>query len=76
MATRAGPLATINCEPRQTWKGAAAAVDSCASVAGAGCHPYFSESSYQKARHTLQLRDAFMVLFSSLFFCISNRVFR
>ena len=32
MATRVGPLATINCEPRQAWKGAAAAVDSCAGV--------------------------------------------
>ena len=32
MVTRVGPLATINCEPRQAWKGAAAAVDSCAGV--------------------------------------------
>jgi len=27
-----GPLATVNCEPRQAWKGAAAAVDPCAGV--------------------------------------------
>jgi len=27
-----GPLATINREPGQAWKGAAAAVDSCAEV--------------------------------------------
>jgi hypothetical protein len=27
-----GPLATINREPGQTWKGAAAAVDLCAGV--------------------------------------------
>jgi len=32
MVTRAGPLATISCEPRQARKGAAAAVDSCAGV--------------------------------------------
>jgi len=27
-----GPLATVNCEPRQAWKGAAAAVVPCAGV--------------------------------------------
>jgi len=27
-----GPLATVNCEPRQAWKGAAAAVAPCAGV--------------------------------------------
>jgi hypothetical protein len=32
MATHSGPLATIGCEPRQAWKGAAAAADSCAEV--------------------------------------------
>jgi len=32
MVTRAGPLATINCEPRQARKGAAAAVISGAGV--------------------------------------------
>lgn|GEM_PF-6784414 len=32
MAARAGPLATIYCEPRQAWKGAAAAIDSGAGV--------------------------------------------
>ncbi len=36
MVTRVGPLATINCEPSQTRKGAAAAVDSCAGVWLAG----------------------------------------
>jgi len=32
MVSRVGPLATIRCEPRQTWKGAAVAADSCAEV--------------------------------------------
>ena len=32
MVACAGPLATRNCEPRQTRKGAAAAVDVCAGV--------------------------------------------
>lgn len=32
MVACAGPLATRNCEPRQAWKGAAAAVDVCAGV--------------------------------------------
>lgn len=32
MVARIGPLATENCEPGQAWKGAAAAVDSCAGV--------------------------------------------
>jgi hypothetical protein len=32
MAVRAGPLATICCKPRQAWKGAAVATDSCAGV--------------------------------------------
>ena len=32
MVTRAGLLATRNCEPRQARKGAAAAVDVCAGV--------------------------------------------
>ena len=32
MVVRIGPLATKNCEPGQTWKGAAAIVDSCAGV--------------------------------------------
>src|SRR4030095_14322514 len=32
MATHSGPLATIRCEPRQAWKGAAAAADSSAGV--------------------------------------------
>ncbi len=32
MVTRIGSLATINCEPGQTWKGAAAAVDLGAGV--------------------------------------------
>ncbi len=32
MVTRIGPLATINCEPRQARKGATAAVDSGAGV--------------------------------------------
>jgi len=32
LATRACPSATLYCEPRQTWKGAAAAVDMCAGV--------------------------------------------
>lgn len=30
MVVSAGSLATISCEPGQTWKGAAAAVDLCA----------------------------------------------
>lgn len=32
MVARAGPLATICCEPRQAWKGAAVTTDSCAGV--------------------------------------------
>ena len=32
MVTWMGPLATINREPGQAWKGAATAVDSCAGV--------------------------------------------
>ncbi len=32
MVARIGPLATIYCEPRQAWKGAAAAEDSCAGM--------------------------------------------
>jgi len=32
MVTRAGPLATIHCEPRQAWKGAAVMMDSGAEV--------------------------------------------
>lgn len=32
MVTHAGPLATRSCEPRQAWKGAAAAVDLSAGV--------------------------------------------
>ncbi len=32
MVDRIGPLAMICCEPRQAWKGAAAAADSCAEV--------------------------------------------
>ena len=32
MVTRTGLLATSDCEFRQTWKGAAAAVDMCAGV--------------------------------------------
>ncbi len=32
MVSRVGPLATINCEPRQARKGAAAAVDSGAGM--------------------------------------------
>lgn len=32
MVARIGPLATKNCEPGQAWKGAAAAVNSCAGV--------------------------------------------
>ena len=32
MVTRAGLLATLDCEFRQAWKGAAAAVDMCAGV--------------------------------------------
>jgi hypothetical protein len=36
MVVPVGPLATINCEPRQTRKGAAAAMDSGAGVWRAG----------------------------------------
>jgi hypothetical protein len=36
MVAPVGPLATINCEPRQTRKGAAAAIDSGAGVWRAG----------------------------------------
>lgn len=32
MVARPGSLATIGCEPRQTWKGAAVTTDSCAEV--------------------------------------------
>ena len=32
MATCIGPLATINCELRQAWKGATVTVTSCAGV--------------------------------------------
>ena len=32
MVTLSGPLATISCEPRQAWKGAAAAAASSAEV--------------------------------------------
>lgn len=32
MVARAGPLATICCESRQAWKGAAVATASCAGV--------------------------------------------
>jgi len=32
MVSCVGPLATIRCQPRQAWKGAAAAADSCAEV--------------------------------------------
>ena len=36
MVAPVGPLATINCEPRQAWKGAAATMDSGAGVWRAG----------------------------------------
>ena len=38
MAARLGPSATISCEPRQAWKGAAVAVDSGAGIRLASRH--------------------------------------
>ena len=41
MVTHAGPLATRSCEPRQAWKGAAAAADSGAGVWLVGSPPIY-----------------------------------
>ena len=46
MAEPASPPAMIDCEPRQAWKGAAAAIDSGAGVWLAGDAALFFYSSF------------------------------
>ena len=51
MVTHAGPLATRSCEPRQAWKGAAAAADSGAGVWLVGSPPISGEVSERSKEH-------------------------